>query len=171
MESTKHKLPENMQIFLTNLKEYIELPLYFYGSIQRYDYFSGSDIDIDIFTDNEDSTIEKLSHYLDIDKHKFDKTLIQYGNTDIAYGHKIMHKSDKLSLPIEFCVYNNKYKQVVLRENTSKNELPLYVTASLIILKYLFYTLKAVNSKTYIYVKKHLLSTCIGKPVDTFIKW
>jgi hypothetical protein len=33
MEYTKHKLPEDMQIFLTNLKEYIELPLYFYGSI------------------------------------------------------------------------------------------------------------------------------------------
>ena len=171
MESTKHKLPKDMQIFLTNLKGYIELPLYFYGSIQRDDYFSGSDIDVDIFTDNVDSTIEKLSHYLDIDKHKFDKTLTQYNKNDIVYGHKIMHKSKNLSLPIEFCIYNNKYKQTVLHENSSKIVLPIYVSISLIILKYFFYTLKVINNKTYIYIKKHLLSTCIGKPVDVFIKW
>ena len=133
MESTKHKLPEDIQIFLTNLKQYIEVPLYFYGSIQREDYFKGSDIDIDIFTDNVDSTIEKLSHYLDIHKNKFDKTLIQYNKKDIAYGHKVMHKSSNLSLPIEFCIYDNKYKSIVLHENTSKIELPIYVSISLII--------------------------------------
>lgn len=170
MEYTKHKLPEDMQIFLTNLKEYIELPLYFYGSIQRDDYFSESDIDIDIFTDNETSTIERLSHYLNTNKDKFSKTITKYGK-NVVFGYKIMHKSDELSFPIEFCIYNTKYKSIVLHENTSKIELPIYISFALVILKFLFYKLKIVDSPTYIYTKRHLLSTCIGKPVDTFIKF
>ena len=60
METTKNKLPEDVQLFLNNLKQYLDKPIYFYGSIQRPDYMSGSDLDVDIFTDNEISTIEKL---------------------------------------------------------------------------------------------------------------
>jgi hypothetical protein len=82
-----------------------------------------------------------------------------------------MHKSDELSYPIEFCIYNTKYKSIVLHENTSKIELPIYISFALVILKFLFYKLKLVDSPTYIYTKRHLLSTCIGKPVDTFIKF
>ena len=43
METTKNKLPEDAQVFLNNLKQYLDKPLYFYGSIQRPDYMNGND--------------------------------------------------------------------------------------------------------------------------------
>jgi len=74
MTKTKNKLPDTTNHFLTNLSDYLQTPLYFYGSIQRYDYYHGhSDIDIDIFTPNEKSTINTLSNYLQIDKKKLIK--------------------------------------------------------------------------------------------------
>lgn len=77
LTKTKNKLPDSTTNFLNNLSEYLQTPLYFYGSIQRYDYFPGkSDIDIDIFTDNEKSTISKLSNYLQIDK-KIQKSSVE----------------------------------------------------------------------------------------------
>ena len=91
-------------------------------------------------------------------KNKFDKTLIQYNKKDIAYGHKVMHKSSNLSLPIEFCIYDNKYKSIVLHENTSKIELPIYVSISLIILKYL---LKAIDLWIGSYDHMPSLSICV----------
>ena len=78
MTKTKNKLPDKTNYFLTNLSDYLQTPLYFYGSIQRYDYYHGhSDIDIDIFTNNEKSTINTLSNYLQIDKKKFKKIIWQ----------------------------------------------------------------------------------------------
>ena len=37
MTKTKNKLPDTINNFLSNLSEYLQTPLYFYGSIQRYD--------------------------------------------------------------------------------------------------------------------------------------
>ena len=135
METTKNKLPEDVQLFLNNLKQYLDKPIYFYGSIQRPDYMSGSDLDVDIFTDNEISTIEKLSHYLDIPNYKFKKTISKYNNDHtVIYGHKIMYISKELSLPIEFSIYNEKYKTHVLNEHNSKVNLPFYITVFLIVI-------------------------------------
>lgn len=78
MTKTRNKLPDTTNNFLTNLSEYLQTELYFYGSIQRGDFFPGhSDIDIDIFTSNEKSTINTLSNYLQIDKNKFKKVIWQ----------------------------------------------------------------------------------------------
>ena len=68
METTINELTPYEKDFFTNLRNYIDKPLYFYGSIQRNDYFPGkSDIDIAIFTDNETSTIFLLGNYLNLD--------------------------------------------------------------------------------------------------------
>jgi preprotein translocase subunit SecE len=76
MTKTKNKIPDSTNNFLNNLSEYLQTQLYFYGSVQRYDYFPGnSDIDIDIFTDNEKSTINKLSNFLQINKTEFKKII------------------------------------------------------------------------------------------------
>ena len=140
METTKNKLPEDVQLFLNNLKQYLDKPIYFYGSIQRPDFVKGSDLDVDIFTDNEISTIEKMSHYLDIPNYIFKKTISKYGNDHtIIYGHKIMFKSLELSLPIEFSIYNEKNKTQVLNEHNSKVELPFDITVALLILKTIYY--------------------------------
>ena len=45
------------RIFFTNLEKYLESPLYYFGSIRRYDYDpDNSDIDAILFTNNEASS-------------------------------------------------------------------------------------------------------------------
>ena len=171
METTKNKLPEDVEIFLNNLKQYLDNPIYFYGSIQRPDYMSGSDLDVDIFTDNEISTIEKLSHYLNIPNYKFKKTISKYNNDHtVIYGHKIMYTSKELSLPIEFAIYNEKNKKQVLYQHNSKVELPFYITFMLLILKTIYYKLHLIKQPMYANIKNTILSTFIGRNNDYFIK-
>ena len=64
MEYTKNKLPIKTQEYLNKMKEFLDTKLYFYGSVQRLDFFpNNSDIDICIFTDNTQTMIQKLSYY------------------------------------------------------------------------------------------------------------
>ena len=65
MDIPNKKLTENQKQFFDNLSIFINKPVYFYGSINRPDYIPGkSDIDIDIFADNENSTTQLLSNFL-----------------------------------------------------------------------------------------------------------
>ena len=65
METTKNDLPVNVKKFFYNLSEYLDTKMLYFGSVQRSDYVPGkSDIDIDIFTDNENSIITKMQHFL-----------------------------------------------------------------------------------------------------------
>ena len=58
MEITKNELSPFEKAFFQKLSEYLNEPIYFYGSIQRDDYFPQlSDIDIDIFSYNEKDTV------------------------------------------------------------------------------------------------------------------
>ena len=67
METTKNKMPEYNNIFFEKLKNYLDTKLYFFGSVQRPDYFQkGSDIDVAIFTDNIKSTVTKLQSFLNV---------------------------------------------------------------------------------------------------------
>jgi hypothetical protein len=170
MEYTKHKLPDDVTIFLNNLKEYIGEPIYFYGSIQRSDYYSGSDIDIDIFSNNVDELVIKLSHYLKTSKRRFKKVVqhLDISNKTV-FGYKVYYDKN-ISSPIEISIYSTKDKQTILAEHSLKLNIPFYISWLLIILKFLYYTLHIVNDDYYKYYKKQLLSTCIGLPQNTFIK-
>ena len=171
METTKNKLPEDVQLFLNNLKQYLDKPIYFYGSIQIPDFVKGSDLDVDIFTDNESSTIEKLSHYLNRPKNHFKKTISKYNNDhNVIYGHKLQYISKELSIPLEFAIYNEKNKKQILYQHNSKTELPIYVSILLIILKKCYYTFHFISLKTYASTKKILLSKFIGREPDIFIR-
>ena len=76
METIKYKLSKKKIEFLQNMQEYLDTKLYFYGSIQRFDYIDNvSDIDICIFTDNMDSTILSLQQYLNVEK-KYIKVMV-----------------------------------------------------------------------------------------------
>ena len=51
MENIYNNISQDKKIFLKKLEQYIENKLYFFGSIQRLDYFEDkSDIDVCIFT-------------------------------------------------------------------------------------------------------------------------
>lgn len=170
MTKTKNKLPYTTNNFLNNLSEYLQTPLYFYGSVQRYDYFHGkSDIDVDIFTNNEKSIINKLSNYLQIDKKKFKKIIWQNDKNRMIYGYKKYYKNESLNLKIEFSIYNEKYKNDVLESHEYKTNLPLFIVVLLYLLKFCYYKLHIIDSKMYRKYKDYILTDLINYKNHIFV--
>jgi hypothetical protein len=157
MEYTKNEIPNHISIFFKELTNYIDTPLYFYGSIQRNDYFPGnSDIDVDIFTDNPTSMISKLQHFLHIKKSKF-KKIIWRLNDVVAFGHKVMYKNEEGAFSVEFSIYNENIKNQILKEHNRKNKLPFYISWIMILLKIIYYKLYLIERNTFRYIKGKLL--------------
>jgi predicted nucleotidyltransferase len=172
METTRNPLSPFAMNFFTDLKNYLECPLYFFGSIQRGDYLpNSSDIDVDIFTENENSTITKLMNFLNVERNKFKRCVWKLNNfnNELAYGYKIMYKSKENNFSVEFSIYNEKYKHKILYEHNDKKDIPLYATVLLIILKFLYYTLHIIPSNWYVKSKKFVLSRMLFKKDDHFV--
>jgi predicted nucleotidyltransferase len=91
METTKNKISPYAKQFFDKLSSYLETKLYFYGSVQRNDYFpNSSDIDVDIFTDNESSTILKLQNFLKVKRSDFKRIVYRLHRTDqLVTGTKL----------------------------------------------------------------------------------
>lgn len=171
METIKNKIPSNTVIFFEELSEFLDTKLLFFGSVQRNDYFPGeSDIDVDIFTDNENATIAKMQHFLHVKQSDFKKIVWRLtSNNTIAYGYKIFYKNKREGIFVEFSIYNEKYKKSVLKEHIMKTVLPFYASCALIILKYLCYNLKIIDKNTFIYLKRKILTVGIGIPDTQFV--
>jgi len=175
MENTKNKLSSYEIIFLNKLKQYINSPLYFYGSIQRNDYIKGtSDIDVSIFTDNESSTMFKLNTFLNLEnnkhKTKLKKIILKSKlNNELIYGYKLLYIDTLNKLRIEFLIYNIKYKTEILNDHKVKIDIPYYISALLMIIKVLYYYLNIITKEQLKYFKRILLSTMINHPVDDMI--
>lgn len=170
METTKNEIPEEKKIFFEKLKNYLDTKIYFFGSIQREDYYHKSDIDIDIFTEKMTSTILKLQQFLKLDPSEFKKIIWRsnYDNT-IVKGYKVMYESPENNMFIEISIYDEKYKDIVLKDHNGKKDIPFYATYSLIFIKFLFYTMEIMPKEMYKYLKKHILSTMIFKKETDFI--
>jgi predicted nucleotidyltransferase len=155
MEYTKNKLPIKTQEFLNKMKEYLDTKLYFYGSVQRLDFFPNkSDIDICIFTDNTQTMIHKLSSFLHIDKKKFKKIILNIkvnsNRYEIIYCYKGLYKNPKLNLILEITVCSEKYKKNILLNNYIKGiNISIYIVIILFILKFAYYYLNIIPLKYY----------------------
>jgi len=153
-----NRLTQNENIFFENLSKYIDKQVYFYGSIQRPDYVKGkSDIDVDIFTDNESSTIQKLCNFLNLKKSDFRKVFYKIDNT-MVYGYKTKYNDEINKINIELSVYNDKYKTIVLSDHANCNYLPFYITISLFIIKFFYYTLGIMPNNVYKRLKRFLMN-------------
>lgn len=171
METTKNVMPEYNNVFFDKLKIYLDTPIYFFGSVQRDDYFpDSSDIDVAIFTDNVKSTISKLQSFLNADNQNF-KEFVCRPNTEnsLIKGYKIIYKEPARNFKAEICIYDEKYKERALTQHNMKRELPAYATFALIIIKYLFYSFNIMPSEWYIYLKKQILSKLIFLKDDDFV--
>jgi len=171
MDNTKNALPDHVRSFFKDLSEYLDTTLYFYGSVQRPDYFHGrSDIDVDIFTDNEHSTITKLQHYLTKPQTKFKKVVWKLKNSHkIVHGHKIMYNDMNTNLATEFSIYDERYKNDILSEHLGKSVLPFHASILLILLKKIYYDFKLMSDETYKYFKNIILTYCIGMNEDQYV--
>lgn len=168
MEYTKNKLPIKTQEFLNKMKEYLDTKLYFYGSVQRFDFFQNkSDIDICIFTDNTQTMIHKLSSFLHIDKKKIKKIFlnikIHKNKYEIVYCYKVMYKNPKLKLILEITVCNEKYKKVILNHYIQGFSINIYIVIVLFILKFIFYYLHLLPFKTYHKYKQIIIDIGTGR--------
>lgn len=169
METTKNDLPPNIKKFFYNLSDFLDTKMLYYGSVQRSDYVPGkSDIDVDIFTDNEDSIMSKMQHFLGSPKSDF-KPIVWVIDGKAAHGYKLMYKNPQEQIVAEFSIYNDKFKDIIIKEHTSKFILPFYITIILYIIKFFFYTVPIIPNKMYIGVKRFLLSRGIGKELDKFM--
>jgi hypothetical protein len=171
METTKNQIPESAKLFFDNMSEYLDTKLLYFGSVQRGDYFPGkSDIDIDIFTDNVESTIYKMQQVMKKPREKFKKIVwrLQY-NGRIVKGFKTRYEDPYGEFTAEFSIYNNKFKDDILIMHLGKTVVPFYVTWLLVILKTLHYRVGVIEIGTFNYLKGQILSVCLGIPSDEFI--
>ena len=171
METTKNIMPEYNNTFFDKFKNYLDTKIYFFGSVQRDDYFQkGSDIDVAIFTDNIKSTITKLQNFLNVNADEF-KTFVWRlnSNNSLVKGYKIIYKEPEQDFIVEFSIYEEKFKEGILYEHNVKSVLPFYATCLLIIIKFLFYTLHLLPSPWYIYFKNIIFTKLIFLKEDDFV--
>ena len=172
METTRNQLTYDEKKFFYRLSNYLDTQLYYFGSVQRGDYFpSSSDIDVDIFSENENNTIIKLMNFLNVEKSEFKRFVWKLNNNNdkLAYGYKLMYRNAEEKFCVEFSIYNEKYKHHILYEHNAKKDIPLHATILLIIIKFLYYTLNILPKKWYTESKRFILSTLIFKKDDDFV--
>ena len=169
METTKNEMDAYSKIFFLKLGNYLDTQIYYFGSIQRDDYFPGkSDIDVDIFTDNIQSIIIKLQNFLDIEKYNFKKFVYKlHKSKKMVYGYKVKYEDPTNNFVTEISIYDEKDKDIVLIEHNSKTILPFYILWFLIILKTFYYKLGILTEELYYYFKKIIMNFMVeGEDVE-----
>lgn len=160
-------LPRNLQQYFINLKNYLETELYFYGSVIRSDYVKNkSDVDLCVFTDNEQSTINKLKFYFHIQSKDIHKVIQKSQHNElIIYGYKIKFVIDGIKCELQ--IYNNNFKDKLLNDMQAPLKSPFYANIFLYILKFFYYTIPLLPKSVYIFMKKYYLNNFI-KSDNTF---
>lgn len=168
MNTLRNDLPKNIKDFFNNISKYIDNELIFYGSVTRSDYVPGkSDIDVAIFTDNEQSEISKLQQVLHVKRDAFDKIVWKL-NGKMIYGYKIVCEK-YTEINCEIAIYNNDYKEVLLDEfNKPLKNQSIFIFALLYILKTFYYHIPLLPQKTYINLKRIILNDLMGKKDSVF---
>jgi hypothetical protein len=163
METTKNEMDTYSKNFFLKLGNYLDTQLYYYGSIQRNDYFPGkSDIDVDLFTDNSSSIIIKLQNFFGIEKYKIKRFVYKLHRTKkMVYGHKVKYADPTNNFLTELSIYDEKDKEAVLIEHNSKAILPFYISWLLIILKTFYYKLGILSENTYTYLKNIIMDVMV----------
>jgi predicted nucleotidyltransferase len=169
METTKNEMPPYAKYFFNKLSIYLDNKMYYFGSIQRNDYFpKSSDIDVDLFTDNETSTIIKLQNFLGIKRDEFKKFVYKlHKSNKLVHGYKVKYKDEINKFSTEISIYNEKNKEDVLLEHNSKVHLPCYISVMLIVLKYFYYDLQFLSKDVYKSLKKFVIDNLVeGRPSE-----
>ena len=157
MDDIKQKMPMHKRIFFTNLENYLGTPLYYFGSIQRYDYSpETSDIDAILFTNNEASSISKLQNWFQVSRNEFKKVVNFLPESKrIVYGYKLKYKTTHESADI--LIYNSKDEEKVKRDDKLKIDMPFYIVTTLIILKFIYHQVGILPKPWYKYLKRVLM--------------
>jgi predicted nucleotidyltransferase len=155
-------LPMNLQKYFINLKKYLDdTELYFYGSVIRNDYVKNkSDVDLCIFSDNEQSILNKLKFYLHIQSKDIKKVIKKYENDGmLIYGYNIDFIIDEIKCQLH--IYNEKFKDNLLNEMQAPLKSPFYINIFLYVLKLFYYIIPILSKETYSSVKNYYIENFI----------
>lgn len=159
MQTTKHPFTEEQRQFLTSLGVFVGLPFYYFGSIQRSDYIVGtSDIDVDVFSHEPEKIAKRIYRLLSGPYVSLKRVLYKFDGNEIA-GFKVKYKRPpvdpvlKEHLKVEFSIYGEDVKQLVLKKHRGQIYISPYISALLLFVKLIF-----KKSWVYYAVKKQLLS-------------
>lgn len=154
METSWNPLTERQKLFFANLKKYLKVTPYFFGSIQRCDYIPGvSDIDVDIFSTNPDLIAHQLSNMFTGSMFNYYRINWLFDNNYIS-GYKVKYtERNSPSFKVEFSIYNETLKPIVLEKHLSQIYIPFHYSLLLYVMK-----LCMKKSSFYYKVKKWLLS-------------
>ena len=161
MEDIKERLGEYKYNFFKNFQNYLDTELMFFGSVKRLDYFNNSsDFDIKVITDNVNNTLTRAKHYLHIDQNEVKKVYQNFReiSPQLVIGYKFIYKDDKNNLSFDILIYDEKYRDIILKEINYSNNIPFYMISILYILKFIYYNLGLMSSSYYIYMKKLIFS-------------
>ena len=173
MEDIIDRLGEYKYNFFTNLQNYLETELYFFGSIKRVDYFSNSsDIDIIVITDNVKSMLSKIQTYLNVNKYNTQKIFQQYNVNDkgIITGYKIKYGNPEENIYFDLLIYDEKFRKDIMQNINEINNLPLYMVIILYIVKFLHYTLCFIPDDMYLYFKNCIFFSYFNRELKYYKK-
>jgi hypothetical protein len=156
LEEVKEKLTKPQYDFFLQLKEQIDLPLYFLGSITRSDYIKDkSDLDIEIFTDNINTPKIKIEYLFDYYQRKDKNSFIVFeiNNVKIS-GYKYYFQDKQRGIRFDFTIYNLASKNTVLYHRNIEKNIPYLFSIFLFMIKFLYYHLHIISNTTYSNFKK-----------------
>ena len=140
---------------LSNLEEFIDAKLYFYGSVMRLDYLKNmSDIDFCIFTKNTEEVKKKIQLFFQLPSEKCFNKIIWKLNNRFIYGSKVKCKKF-IDRKYEISIYEEKFKQIVLNEHNKTSILSPITSLFYIILKLLFFY-NIIGDDMFHYIKNTL---------------
>ena len=159
LEEVKDKLTKNQYNYFLQIKEQIDLPLYFLGSITRCDYIKGkSDLDLEVFTDNFNSTILKMEYLFDFYQRKTKRNFIVFEISNIPIsGYKYYFKDKQRDVSFDFTIYNKACQKTVLHHRIIEKNIPYLLSLFLVMIKILYYHLSIISNNNYSYIKKYFL--------------
>lgn len=150
METTRNPLTSAQSSFLHRLQNFLDTPIYFFGSIQRFDYIPGySDIDALVFTDNFSEMKYKLTSFFGKQSTDF-KRIVKHMGNHLFVGHKIFYKDLQNAILVEVTVFANKDKENYLKiQKELKDSVPIGVMVIMYIIKVLYYRLEIISQTSY----------------------
>ena len=169
MDDIKDRLTDYKYNFLSKMKEYLETEFIFYGSIKRIDYLeNNSDIDIAILTDNPTSMLAKIKNFLNIKNTKIKKIYQTFNNQpSLINGYKFTYKDDEQNWGFDVVIYNEIYRDIIIKDIYYINNLSLITTIILYILKVLYYKLHLISQSTFLETKTKIFSLVLNKKSAT----
>ena len=169
-EVPKHiasKLTKQQIDFLEEIQHYIDCQFYYYGSIDRIDYFPGkSDIDIDIFTPNLYSTMFKLRQFLLIPETGIKGIKWRTRRPIVATFHCHKIKFENSNVKLELNIYDEQYKNTLLQVRELKRQIPLLVLMLVYPIKVVYYNTDLISNSNIAVFKKFVMGQLLDMEDD-----